>query len=208
MSVVSLAPVPGNSLFEQIALGLEASGIVVLPHALPDSIARCLVDFHLQLERSDFHEAAVGRETRTVNKEIRRDKIRWIEADDLSTATPWLAWTESLMVSLNRRLYLGLQTFESHLTLYEPGDFYRRHLDAFRGNASRMLSLVVYLNEDWAADAGGELVLYDPTGASGPVRIVPAFGTVALFLAREFPHEVLTSKRTRYSVSGWFRTSR
>lgn len=46
---------------------------------------------------------------------------------------------------LNRHLLLGLFSFESHFTHYRAGDFYKQHQDAFKGQANRILSLVVYL---------------------------------------------------------------
>lgn len=104
---------------------------------------------------------------------------------------------------MNRHLFLGLDSFESHLALYQPGNFYRRHTDAFRGERNRVVSLVAYLNEGWQPDQGGELVLYPDNLA--PIKVTPEIGTVVLFLSEEIPHEVLVTQRTRFGVAGWFR---
>ena len=74
-----------------------------------------------------------------------------------------------------------------------------------------MLSVVVYLNDNWSDDDGGELILYDNqllASSDTDTRIVivtPNLGTIVVFLSEEFPHEVLPAKGDRYSIAGWFR---
>lgn len=149
-----------------------------------------------------FHRAGIGRALdQTVNSFVRRDKISWID-DEAGLAEQWLNWTEDLRLYLNRRLFLGLFSFESHYALYRPGDFYKRHLDAFRGEANRILSVATYLNKGWLPEQGGELVIYH---GDDELRVSPAFGTLVIFLSEEFPHEVLPATRDRFSVAGWFR---
>lgn len=194
-------------VFEQIAAALENSGYAVLCNALPDTVIQSLLDALSKIEFSDFHPAAIGRkQARTRDASIRRDRIFWIDSD-LVSARPWLLWCEKLRCHLNGRLFLGLSTFESHFGCYGPGDFYRKHLDAFSGRANRVLSLATYLNSDWHPDQGGELVLYDPADPQTELlRISPAIGTLVLFLSEEYPHEVLPATRERFSVAGWFRS--
>jgi len=193
------APLPS---FDALTRGLEERGFVVQPGGLPPEVARVLVSYADAVDADDFHAAAVGRGVEQQrNRFVRRDLIHWIDERDPALA-PWHAWTESLRVHLNRQLFLGLFSFESHVAHYRPGDFYRRHVDAFRGEANRVISLVCYLNEAWKEGDGGELVLYtDP----GPVTVQPTYRTVVLFLSEETPHEVKPAQRDRYSVTGWFR---
>jgi SM-20-related protein len=88
------------------------------------------------------------------------------------------------------------------------GAFYKKHLDAFRGEANRVLSVLVYLNPGWLPEDGGELLIYSDTQANEVItRVTPAFGTVVVFLSEEFPHEVLLAKRPRYSIAGWYRVN-
>jgi SM-20-related protein len=108
---------------------------------------------------------------------------------------------------LNQRLFLGLFSFESHYAHYAPGAYYKRHYDAFRGEANRVLSVVCYLNPNWSASDGGELVLYRDEQDREGLKVVPLYGTVVVFLSEEFPHEVLPASRDRYSVAGWFRVN-
>jgi SM-20-related protein len=119
-----------------------------------------------------------------------------------------------LRVALNRHLYLGLHDYEAHYAHYAPAAFYRRHLDAFNSSGSessgelaprRILSTVCYLNENWQADDGGELVLWDRSDRE-ITQIIPSSGTAVFFLSDEFPHEVRPAMAQRYSIAGWFRS--
>jgi SM-20-related protein len=197
--LVSPEPLPSvDSLIE----GLEQHGFSVRANGVPPDVARSLVDYISRVGADAFHEATVGRgEEQQQNRFVRRDRIHWIDERKPELAC-WRDWTESLRLEVNRRLFLGLFSFESHLAHYRSGDFYRTHVDAFRGEANRIVSLVCYLNENWSEDDGGELVLYTDLG---PVVVAPVYGTVAMFLSEEIPHEVRPARRDRFSITGWFR---
>lgn len=190
-------------LFEIMAQDLRVKGYTIQPNAIPDHLAHALLHQLESLGDEDFQKAAIGRGRQAgTNLFIRQNKISWIEEDHPDSAT-WLQWASRLQNYLNRTLFLGLFSFESHFTFYEKGGRYKRHLDAFRGERNRIISLVTYLNEGWLPDQGGELVLY-PEGTD-PIHVTPAFGTVVLFLSEELPHEVMPTERLRHGVAGWFR---
>ncbi|QGG81255.1 2OG-Fe(II) oxygenase [Litorivicinus lipolyticus] len=149
--------------------------------------------------------ARIGRGVDQVSApEQRGDRIRWI--DECSGAgRTWLAGCDQLRVHLNRTLMAGLFSFESHFAHYPAGAFYQRHVDAFRGQANRRVSLVAYLNDEWSDADGGQLVLY-PTDHP-QVRVTPAMGTLVVFLSEDLAHEVLPASRDRYSIAGWFRVN-
>lgn len=194
-----------DAVFEQIALGLEGKGHVVLPSALPEVLARGLEDYLASLETTRFAAGRLGRgQQQTRDPQVRSDHIYWIEGEHPG-GSAWLGWLDGMMTYLNRRLYLGLFSHESHFSRYPPGAFYGRHLDAFRGASNRLLSMVTYLNRDWLPEQGGELVLHGPDSAGELLRVAPLRGTLVLFLSAEFPHEVLPTQRTRYGVATWFR---
>ena len=139
---------------------------------------------------------------------IRSDAIAWI-AGDTPAEQAWLAWADALRQFLNRHLFMGLDSFESHFAHYAPGAFYARHVDAFRSSgapaaSTRRVSLVAYFNAHWQAEDGGELVLFDPLSGQEH-RVLPELGTVALFLSEDVPHEVRAARCDRYSIAGWFR---
>ena len=202
LNAIPVSPSAPSPTYQSLTLGLEQNGYVVLPNALPQAVAHALTQYAARVGADDFHAATVGRGTvQQRNRFVRRDLIHWLDERNPALA-PWRDWTEALRVHLNRRLFLGLFSFESHLAHYRPGDFYRTHVDAFRGEANRIVSLVCYLNEDWKEGDGGELVLHTDPGA---LVVPPVYRTVVLFLSEEIPHEVRPAKRDRYSITGWFR---
>ncbi|MBL6746223.1 MAG: 2OG-Fe(II) oxygenase [Pseudomonadales bacterium] len=199
------APSPEDDLFEHIAHGIEERGYAHLPGALPSAIADSLVEYVAQLEGYAFHRAATGRKQHQIhNQFVRRDRIHWI-AESHPASAQWIAWSQRLRAYLNRRLFLGLFSFESHFSHYQAGDFYRKHVDAFKGESNRILSLVAYLNRGWEPDQGGELVIYSPEDESELFKVTPTFATLVLFLSEEFSHEVLPTTRDRFAVAGWYR---
>ncbi len=137
-------------------------------------------------------------------REIRRDKTRWFDGQS-PAQRGWLEFAEALRLQLNQRLALGLFAFEAHYAVYEPGGFYRKHLDSFRGARNRILSSVLYLNVGWQTADGGLLRLYDEADDSVIADIMPEFGTFAVFLSEEIPHEVTPALAPRFSIAGWHR---
>ncbi len=152
--------------------------------------------------RENFAAAKVGRHE--VAEDIRRDLTWWL---DRESAPPELrdifAKVEEQKLRLNRSLFLGLKDWEAHLALYAPGGFYKKHLDRHRENSHRRVSVVIYLNGDWQARDGGELVLYDKHDEVVQ-RVLPHGGRAVFFLSEEFPHEVRPAHRERLSLTGWF----
>ena len=211
-------------LFEQIAQDIKRKGYSIHPNALPDYLVTDLISHLDSMKDSQFEKAGIGREQNLmVNHFVRSDEICWITGTS-KAGISWLNWTQALQTYLNRRLFLGLFSFESHFAHYGPGDFYKKHFDAFKGETNRILSLVVYLNANWTHDDGGELVLYldETESLSAPqaettqlildspvlessIKVLPTMGTVVAFLSEDFPHEVLAANRDRYSIAGWFR---
>lgn len=202
----SLEPVFSPSLWDTVGQNLNDRGFSILPNAIPASLGLSLWQEVTVLANDAFQSAKIGRQhQRHLNRFTRTDTICWIQGTS-EPCIAWLAWMESLRQTLNRSLFLGLFSFESHYAHYKPGDFYKRHVDAFRGDANRMVSVVLYLNPGWQPDDGGELVLYPREGEThDPIKVTPAFGTLVCFLSEDFPHEVLPTTRDRYSIAGWFR---
>lgn len=201
------SPPADEWLFERIAQGIEAQGYAICPAALPMALAEQLQAEQLRLNAARYREAGVGRgDGFQTNPFVRSDEICWMSGES-EAEQAWRQWAAALQRYLNRRLFLGLFSFESHYAHYRPGDFYRRHLDAFRGQANRVLSLVLYLNPGWDPKDGGELVVYRDEADREGTRVVPLMATLVVFLSEEFPHEVLPAARDRYSVAGWFRVN-
>lgn len=200
-----------ETLFSLIARDIEQQGYSIRPTVLPEELSQALLSHQHYMGRDKFVDAGIGRgEDYIKNDFVRTDEICWITGDS-EAGQHWLQWAGQLQCFLNRRLFLGLFSFESHFAHYRPGDYYKRHYDAFKdafkGETNRVLSIVVYLNSGWSPVDGGELVLYKNSQDSEGIKVVPLMGTVVTFLSEEFPHEVLPASRDRYSIAGWFRVN-
>src|SRR5579863_695403 len=150
-----------------------------------------------------FHAAGIGPGAER-HTDIRGDEILWFEGDMAPQASSLVCRElEALRFAVNAASYLGLGEFEGHYAAYPPGTAYARHLDGFRDNNRRALSLVLYLNEAWSAEDGGALRLC-PEGESS-VMVLPRGGTLVCFLSERVQHEVLPARRMRLSLTGWFR---
>jgi len=151
--------------------------------------------------------AGVGRgDGRSVRPGIRGDAIAWIDPDPRHPVEARLVATlERLRLTINARCLLGLLDIEMHLAAYPPGGFYRAHVDRFHDDDARVVSMVVYLNENWAPADGGVLRLWPEGPDQAPVDVEPRGGRAVLFLAEGTLHEVLVTQVERWSLTGWFR---
>ena len=153
-----------------------------------------------------FHAAGVGQGQAQVRSEIRGDQVSWIDADQAGPALQTaLARLEALRQAVNRNLFLGLAETEIHFAAYPPGAGYQRHIDRFRGDDRRALTVILYLNPpDWQSEDGGQLLFW-PDDGQAPVEIQPAGGSLVTFLSERFWHQVLPARRQRLSLTGWFK---
>ncbi|RBO82569.1 2OG-Fe(II) oxygenase [Marinomonas aquiplantarum] len=192
--------------FANVLMDLQTQGWSVQDHFFSDDFTQALMVEAHNINNADMLQAGIGRkQDHQVMLDARRDYIQWIDPDR-PVRRDFLKVMEELRVALNRRLFLGLFDYEAHFARYEKGAFYEKHLDAFKGRSNRVLSTVLYLNEDWQDQDGGEFVLYDEREADQELgRFYPQKGRLAIFLSEAFPHEVLSANRTRHSIAGWFR---
>ena len=135
--------------------------------------------------------------------DIRGDSIAWLEAPVDDAEHELVRRFEALRVELNQELMAGLVDFEGHFARYPAGARYTRHIDRLAGSDVRVLSAVLYLNEEWKDEDGGQLRLHLRDGGSRDVA--PLGGRLVVFRSEQFEHEVLPSRRERTSFTGWFR---
>ena len=184
-------------------------GYAIVPAFLPARTVAALRGGAIAQDRAGaLAPAAVGRGAgRAVRGAVRGDRIRWIESE---LATPperrLLATLDVLRVTLNRELQLGLSDVEAHYAIFPAGAGYARHVDRFRDDDARVVSLVLYLNASWRPEEGGALRI--DAGGDGAVEVAPEGGTLVAFLSERFPHEVRPATRARMSIAGWFRRRR
>ncbi|WP_249038072.1 2OG-Fe(II) oxygenase [Shewanella algidipiscicola] len=192
-------------IFDDICDNIAAKGYVVLPDLFPLTVLTPLLDNLTQLDTSAFKPAAIGRhKTQQVIDTIRGDKICWLNKS-MSFASTYFDWSEQLRQAVNRYFFLGLFDYETMFAYYEPGAFYKRHVDAFKGQSNRKLTSILYLNPNWQPGDGGELLMYQADETTPFETVEPRFGTMVIFLSERFPHEVLPSHKDRYSLTGWYR---
>jgi SM-20-related protein len=148
--------------------------------------------------------ARVGRGDREqLAPAVRGDFISWLQQPERDAEQDLLAKLEQLRVSLNRALMTGLEDFQGHFALYPPGTAYARHFDRLQGSDLRAVSAVLYLNDGWQREDGGQLRMY--LGGERSEDILPVGGRLVAFLSDRFEHEVLPARRERMSFTGWFR---
>ena len=204
-------PHDGDPL-DLIASALRKDGYIVLPAPLPPTVLGALLRHFRSIDREHFKRAGIGREDdHQLNRFVRSDEIFWLDNTN-PAVNAYLTWMETLRLGLNRRLFLGLFDYECHYAYYDRGTFYKKHLDAFQGSTNRVVSTVLYLTPNWQPRDGGELAIYPSESPESPslepmLKVAPRFGQMVVFLSEEFPHEVLTVNRPRYSVTGWFRVN-
>jgi SM-20-related protein len=158
-------------------------------------------------DENDFMLAGTGRDQQhRINKFVRSDQICWVNKDVPATRD-YLDWIEQLRLRLNSELFLGLFDYECHYAVYPRGAFYKKHVDAFKGRASRVLTTILYLNPNWQPGNGGELHVYGEEEDMPFLKVEPTWGTMVMFLSEHFPHEVLPARVQRYSLTGWFRVN-
>lgn len=182
---------------------LVEQGYAIRENFIPSELASALLArLKLHLNKDEFTQAGIGSGGDFQKRNsIRGDEILWIPKQ--ATEQEFVAWNNLMQVfseELNQQLFAGIRDFEFHLAHYPIGTYYDRHLDQFKGRNNRILSCILYLNENWKLGDGGELVLYTN---DKPVTIAPIFGTFVCFFSDTFEHEVLTTQVDRYSVTGW-----
>jgi SM-20-related protein len=155
-----------------------------------------------QTSDQNFKKAGIGKNADLqINEAIRGDYIQWI--DKKSAPAPvvtYLDRMDALIQFLNQSLFLSLKDFEVHMTVYPIGSYYKRHLDQFKKDDHRKLSVLCYLNEHWSEEHGGQLRMFLP---DTNLDILPTAGKLVCFRSDKIEHEVLPATRERRSLTGW-----
>lgn len=137
------------------------------------------------------------------NKLVRSDLICWLDRkNNNSPENDFFDLIDSFVSHLNSTCYTGITGYEFHYTLYEKGSFYKKHIDQFSNNESRQYSMIMYLNDDWRAEDGGELCIHHGNILQ---NISPVNGKSVFFKSNELAHEVLLTHKPRMSITGWLK---
>jgi SM-20-related protein len=149
-----------------------------------------------------FKKAGIGKnQDKQINEAIRGDYIQWIDPNNAEP--PLLTYLDRLkqvIAFVNQSLFLSLKDCEVHQTIYPIGSFYKRHLDQFKKDDHRKLSVICYLNKDWKQADGGQLRMFIGHESED---ILPVAGRLVCFRSDLLEHEVLPATRERLSLTGW-----
>lgn len=190
-----------QNLYGTITDALVDDGYIIIPNAINAALSQNLLA--LAKKSKNFKRAGISARKK-INSDKRRDKILWLN-EDSGIQSEFINFADGLKDFLNRELFIGITYFESHFALYEQGDFYETHYDAFKNSVNRVVTVVYYLNENWNEKSdGGALVIYNDEN-NFVKKVWPESNSLVVFLSEKFPHEVLVAKRKRYSIAGWFR---
>lgn len=195
---MTVSPLPEPAWLADAIEQFYLHGLVVIRDALPTSLCQKLCD---EAQQGQLKPAGIGRgRDLQLDPDIRRDQTLWLDGRT-DAQQQYLALMLLIQQAANRRCFLGLTHHEAHFARYQCGDFYQKHLDAFTGRSSRMLTTVCYLNN---VASGGALQIYSEDDTP-LLQVQPQASTLVLFESARFPHEVLPAEMVRFSIAGWFR---
>jgi len=160
-----------------------------------------------ELHTLPLKESKIGKgSSEQISLDIRNDSLYWLDEKSGSLAQQeYLEEMNKLMIMLNHELFLGLKQYEGHFAKYTQNGFYKKHLDQFKGNKERIVTVINYLN---TPQSGGELRIYSRENPDIiEADVLPKMGRLVCFLSDQIYHEVLPTTSERYSVTGWLRTT-
>lgn len=186
-----------------VADGLAEYGFAVIDNFLSPQEVKSIVELdEFQNGMLQFKKAGIGKSLdKQINEGIRGDYIQWIDRTSAAPAVQgYLTKLDELISFVNQNLFLSLKDYEVHMTIYPPGSYYKRHLDQFKKDDHRKLSVICYLNENWIEKEGGQLRIYLP---EKEIDVLPLAGRLVCFRSDQLEHEVLPAIRPRLSITGW-----
>lgn len=195
-----------QKIFETLIETYLRDKVGISEHFLSDTLSADLkVNLMTLFTKNALLTAGTGNES-TILKDtaIRSDKIYWLDkSHDNVHENAFFILMDDFVRYLNETCYTGITGYEFHYALYEKGSFYKRHLDRFRNDDSRLFSMITYLNDDWKEGDGGELSIFHDDGQTQNVS--PTNGKSVFFKSDELEHEVLKTLVPRMSITGWLK---
>ena len=196
---------PLQAIFESLINSFLENKVGVAENFLSKPLADQLRANLLSLyTEKQLQAAGIGNnEKRLQDKLIRSDIIYWLDRKHNNAhENQFFDLIDEFVSYLNQTCYTGIAGYEFHYALYEKGSFYKRHLDQFQSNKSRVFSMIMYLNENWQPSHGGELCIHHDDHSQ---IIPPTNGKCVFFKSSVLEHEVLLSHQPRMSVTGWLK---
>lgn len=181
---------------------LASKDYVVIDNYLSSSLLNAVVRFFTdRLAEDDLKKAGIGSlGDHTINKNVRGDYVYWLSKENDDSLSEFFEQSQEFIQKIKRYCFLSISDFECHLAYYPIGTGYKKHLDQFKGRDNRILSFVLYLNENWKMGDGGELIIHE---AHKEIKIAPLNNRLILFNSATVVHEVAQTNQPRKSITGW-----
>jgi SM-20-related protein len=195
-----------QKIFDQLIDSFIENKIGIATDFLSENLAYQLTQNLLHhFNHHEMKAAGTGNEQIALqNKNFRSDKIFWLDKNNNNPfEDDFFKLMDAFILYLNSTCFTSITSYEFHYTMYEKGDFYKKHLDQFKNNDSRKFSFITYLNQNWTAADGGELLIHHQHAQQ---HISPQNGKSVFFKSNELPHEVLVTNKSRMSITGWLKS--
>lgn len=191
------------SLWEEQMDLLAQQDYTIIDNFLEDTaLEEVLHFFECKVQEDKLAKSAIGTASdKKIIDEIRGDYTYWLDKTRDGKSLSLFEILDEMKDLFNRMFFLSLSDYEFHLALYPIGTFYKKHLDQFQGRNNRMISIIIYLNNDWKPGDGGELKIYPENKESKTIE--PYMNRCVLFRSDVLIHEVLKTQRERKSITGW-----
>lgn len=174
----------------------------VVENFLDSQALQYLMSYAIQKDEQEaFKLAGTGKGNQfSLHQNYRSDRVKWLSRnEDPMLKQIFFQRMDQMVLFINRAFFTSIVDFECHLSIYAMGSRYKRHSDTFEDSSNRVLSFVLYLNDHWQEENGGELVIYSE---KKEWRILPEANRLVVFRSN-IEHEVMPTNRPRYSLTGW-----
>ena len=191
--------------FDVLINSFVDNNIGIANNFLSESLSNSLQQNIQQLQQQgQMTYAGIGNDAiADATQQMRGDKIYWMDKKNKNVhEEEFLNRVEEFIDHLNRTCYTGINDYEFHYAVYGQGSAYKKHKDQFKTDNKRKFSLICYLNDDWVAADGGQLVVYQNGEAQ---TISPNAQKAVFFKSDEMEHEVLLANKPRMSITGWLK---
>ncbi|XP_059393730.1 egl nine homolog 1-like [Carassius carassius] len=185
-------------------------GICVIDNFLGEEFRLSILeDVRALYLTGDFTDGQLVSQRSDSSKDIRGDKITWVEGKEPGCER--IAFLMSRMDDVIRHCNGNLGSYRINgrtkaMVACYPGNGtgYVRHVDNPNGDG-RCVTCIYYLNKDWDAKEHGGLLRIFPEGTAQFADIEPKFDRLLLFWSdRRNPHEVQPAYATRYAITVWY----
>ena len=191
--------------FDLLINSFVENNVGITNNFLSESLSNNLQQNIQQLQQQgQMKYAGIGNDAiADATQQMRGDKIYWMDKKNNNVhEEEFLNRVEDFIDHLNRTCYTGINDYEFHYAVYGQGSAYKKHKDQFKTDNNRKFSLICYLNDDWVAADGGQLVVYQ-NGESQTIS--PNAQKAVFFKSDEMEHEVLLANKPRMSITGWLK---